>query len=321
MTTRPFIAQSRRAALALLLLGVVCGGACTLPPYQPGAASQYHPAPEPQAASDCKADGQADCQIERGEYRPLLDALGWVVGLPGKIILWDHRIDNHDISCETEEALAEYLASNELTTVKVRLNQYAPCDEWRRLRANKSMAWGWRYSLGTVTWLGYTLLPGRVFGGDAYNPYTNTIYVYSDVPAIALHEGGHARYWAERQYKGNHAAVYALVPGAALYYEAVATGDALAYLHDFGSAADERDGYEILYPAYGTYVGGLLSPGLLELAPVVAGHVVGRLESRKIEDHPSAVSLAPIELSAAPPPDAPLRSTSFQPMLYDPALN
>lgn len=317
MTTRPVFVRSRQVILGLLLLGAACGGGCTLPPYQPGTASQYHPTPEQRAATGC----QTDCQIERGEDRPLIDALGWVVGIPGKIILWDRRIDNHYISDETEEALAEYLATNELTTVKVRLNEYAPRDEWRRLVANQSMAWGWRYSLGTVSWLGYTLLPGRVFGGDAYNPYTNSIYVYSDVPAIAVHEGGHARYWAEREYKGNHAAAYALVPGAALYYEAVATGDALAYLREFGSAADERDGYEILYPAYGTYVGGLLSPALLELAPVVAGHVVGRIESRKIENHPSAVNLSPVELSAAPPPAATLLSTSFNPIQDDPALN
>lgn len=42
------------------------------------------------------------------------------------------------------------------------------------------MGWGWRYSIGMLSWLQYTLLPGRLFGGDHYNPYSNTISLYSD---------------------------------------------------------------------------------------------------------------------------------------------
>ena len=57
--------------------------------------------------------------------------VGWIFGIPSKIILWNSRIDNHDISPETEAAIAEYMAANELWDVKVRLNQYAPLDEWR----------------------------------------------------------------------------------------------------------------------------------------------------------------------------------------------
>ena len=39
----------------------------------------------------------------------------------------------------------------------------------------------------------YTIFPGRVFGGDRYNPFTNTINLYSDHPSIALHEAAHAK--------------------------------------------------------------------------------------------------------------------------------
>src|SRR4051812_42059234 len=68
-------------------------------------------------------------QIERGEPRPVLDAVGWTLGIPGKVILWDRRVDRHQVSPETEQAIADYLAANDLTSVKVRLNQYAPGDE------------------------------------------------------------------------------------------------------------------------------------------------------------------------------------------------
>ena len=49
---------------------------------------------------------------------------------------------------------------------------------WRRLVANKSVGWGWRYTLGTTLWLGETVFPGRLIGGDHYNPFTNTVNRY-----------------------------------------------------------------------------------------------------------------------------------------------
>lgn len=249
-------------------------------PYRIGAASQYRVAPEL-----AELDGP---QIERGKPRKILDGIAWVVGIPGKITLWDRRVDNHRISPQTEEAIGTYLAANELTAVKVRLNQYAPLDEWRRLRANKSVGWGWRYSLGTITWLGDAVFPGRVWGGDNYNPFTNTVNLYSDVPSLALHEGGHAKDFARRQNPGTYAAIYSLVPAAPLWHEAVATRDALSYLHHHGTLAEEQEAYVMLYPAYGTYVGNSLGgfvPGFgtaIYAGGLVGGHIAGRAQAARL---------------------------------------
>ncbi|MBA4017524.1 MAG: hypothetical protein C0483_10160 [Pirellula sp.] len=249
-------------------------------PYSLGAASQYHTSP--------KLVAMTTPQIERGKPRPVLDSVGWVIGIPGKIVLWDRRIDNHRVSPATETAVAEYLAANELSGVKVRVNQYAPMEEWRRLRANQSVGWGWRYTFGTFSWLGYTIFPGRIWGGDNYNPYTNTLSLFSDVPAVALHEGGHAKDFSRRTYPGTYAAIYAL-PVVPLWHEGVATRDALGYLREFGSAEEEREAYTLLYPAYGTYVGGAVGdviPGVglaAYCAAVAGGHVAGRVKASRIE--------------------------------------
>ena len=71
---------------------------------------------------------------------------------------------------ETEQNLAQYLEANGLTSTKVRINQYDPIGEWRRLRANKEVGAGWRYTVGAFGTVIYTVLPGRVFGP------TNTIH-------------------------------------------------------------------------------------------------------------------------------------------------
>lgn len=226
-------------------------------------------------------------QVQRGEKRKVVDTVGWVLGIPSKIVLWNRRIDNHNISSRTEEVVTEYLAVNAMDTTRVRINQYAPGDDWRRLVQNKRVAAPWRYTFGAVATLFETVLPGRLIGGDHYNPYTDTIHLYSDVPAIALHEAGHAKDFARREYKGTYAAVYCL-PIVPLYHESIATSEALAYSQMASTPDEHREAYNVLYPAYGTYVGSALSAGIpgyanpLYYGSVIGGHVWGRSLSSKL---------------------------------------
>lgn len=231
-------------------------------------------------------------QIERGDRRPVIDGIGWVVGIPGKIILWDRRIDNHQISPETETAITHYVNVIGLEDTKIRLNQYAPIDEWRRLTANRSVHWGWRYTLGTLTWLDDAIFPGRVFGGDRYNAYTNTISIFSDAPSIAIKEGSRARDVKSRRYPGTYAAVNSL-PLVSMWYETVSTSYAMEYLHD-EMPETEREGYHLLYPAYGAHLGSDLTsftnvPNTIGAAiGAIPGHIVGRYQGRQLPSSETA---------------------------------
>src|SRR5256885_1600256 len=106
-----------RFRFVIWLCLTACAG-CAASPYRAGTRGAYY-------ASRGLADLAGE-QIERGQPRPVLDTVGWIFGIPSKIILWNSRIDNHDISVNTEAAISDYLAANELYDVKVRLNQYAP---------------------------------------------------------------------------------------------------------------------------------------------------------------------------------------------------
>jgi hypothetical protein len=77
-----------------------------------------------------------------------------------------------------------------------------------------------------------------------------------------------------------------------LIHEARATEDALTYFQTFGDAAAQREAYNLLYPAYGSYVGGAFGDpsGIGYLAAVLAGHAMGRWYSWQIEDVPESVS-------------------------------
>ncbi len=272
--------------LRFLLLAILCTIGCS--PLRPKSISAHRVYGSPQLR-DCQP------QIQRGESRKVIDCIGWVVGIPSKIILWNRRVENHHICPDTEVAMAEYLAVNGLDTVRVRMNQYYPRDDWRRLVRNKSVGAGWRYTFGAVSVLGETIFPGRIFGGDHFNPYTNTIHLYSDIPAVALHEGGHAKDFARRKWKGSYAAVYAL-PIVPLYHESIASRDVMAYLETLGTAEDQAAANRILFPAYGTYVGsaaGSIVPAAstpLYVAGVVGGHICGRVSANRIASNSQSIN-------------------------------
>lgn len=277
-----------RGILALLLILTLTG--CVRVPYRHGSVDQYFVSPDLAPLTEP--------QIEMGQPRPVIDTIGWLFGIPSKIILWDRRVENHSVSPETMTSVGDYLAFNELDTVKVRVNQYAPIQDWDRLVANKSVGWGWRYTAGTLCWLGETIFPGRIFGGDHFNPFSNTIHLYSDVPAIAVHEAGHSKDFARRKWKGTYAVVYAL-PVVPLWHEAVATNDALSYLQENGEVEGLQEGYRILYPAYGTYVGNAASEflpwnsWLVYAGAVIPGHIVGRIKAAQVTPQPADVEFSP----------------------------
>jgi hypothetical protein len=278
--------------LPIVLILVLLAG-CAVVPYQYG---QGIEGPKTMALRDGEA------QLVRGRPNALVDGLGhYLFSLPTKLILWNWSVENHDITPATEQALVDYLAANDLRQVKVRLNQYAPGGEWSRLVRNREMGGGWRYTLGVLSTVFYTIFPGRVFGGDHYNPYTNTISLYSDHPSIALHEGAHAKDFAQREYKGLYAASR-IIPLFPLYQEALATGDTIGLHREQRQTAAEKADYRILYPAYGTYIAGE-SLGIaswfgpisypvelaVQAAVAIPGHIVGRVKAAQVDENPGPV--------------------------------
>lgn len=266
-----------RVAASVFVVCVIAMSGCASTPYSFGSAARYYSSPELAACTEV--------QMERGRPQKAIDTFGWVWGIPSKILLWDRRVENHRIDAHTETQLATYLTENELSTVKVRLNQYHPRDDWHRLVANKSVGAGWRYTVGIISVAAEAVFPGRLFGGDHYNPFTNTIHLYSNAPAIALHEAGHAKDFARRKWKGTYAVV-GILPIVPLIQEGIATSDALGYLEATQNVSAQQEAYEILYPAYGTYVGGeirTLGPfGVIIGA--IGGHVVGQWKSWQLEE-------------------------------------
>ena len=220
--------------------------------------------------------------VDYGQPHKTLDRLGWWVGLPARVFPLHPGVNNHQVSEETTEKVTTYLSENDLTDVYVRINQYDPSSEWRRLRENQRIAPGWRYSFGMLSMMHYTLLPGRVFGGDWYNPYTNSLYINSDVPALLLHEAAFAKDVHSRRQPGAYVAVNH-IPLLWLWRQTVAVNDILGYAQANRDWELEKQTYHVVYPMIGAHTTMAVSPlapfgyePILGLGGAVVGHATGR---------------------------------------------
>ncbi len=217
--------------------------------------------------------------IEYGRERPVVDAVGWVVGIPSKILFWDRRALNHHVSDGTVAEVTDYLDRRHLNNTVVRVNQYAPLREWQRLTENRSIGPGWRYSVGTLRWLKYTFVPGRIFGKDEYNPYSNSLYLYSDMPVLGLAEAAYAKDVSSRAYPGTYAAIQEL-PLFSLWHETLATSEVQRYARVYGSSEGPNKIRHDLYARYGMEIAGSASQfipegsAVLSVAGAVGGHGV-----------------------------------------------
>ncbi len=228
-------------------------------------------------------------EVERGKPRPIIDGIGWVTGIPSKLLLWDRRADNHDVSKDTETKVVGYLTDKEIEGVKVRVNQYDPLGEWKRLRENDRVGAGWRYTVGGVYTLGYTLIPGRLLGSDWYNPYTDTIHLYSDIPALAMEQAAYAEDVHSRERPGGYATAQAL-PLVSLQHETKSKISVFEYVDRTGAPEEQAEAREVLYPQMGTEIGGQVGLFVPQVAiiPKVAGaamgHLMGLDATKKLEE-------------------------------------
>ena len=235
-------------------------------------------------------------QITRGSPVPLIDFLGNVLAVPGKLILWNWQFSNHAVSDQTETVLARYLDARDLPAFEdttYRIDQYSPLQDLRALIKNRHVAWPYRLLLGLPLTLIYDVaLPGRLIPwGDYYNAYTNTVHLYSDDPTVALHEAGHAYDFADFVLKGTYA-LLRIIPCMDLYQEWRASEEAITYLIEVEDLVIEFNAYKTLFPAYGTYVGSYLPIPFGSIPGALAGHIAGRTKAaakRRYYTHYDAV--------------------------------
>jgi len=287
-----------------ILLALVCwlgGNGCATVPYRYG---HFQP-------SD--AQSPKEVVFDYGEPHKVLDSIAWVTGIWSRILSLNSHVNNHDMNDETRAKLTAYLEENDLSDVLVRVNQYDPKGEWRRLRENKRVGPGWRYTAGLFSMAHYTLLPGRVFGGDQYNPFTNSLYLNSDVAAVAMHEAAYAKDIHSQPLPGTYA-VFNELPMLSLWRHTRGVNDILGYARANDDWKVEHETYRVVYPQMGVHsmaLTGFFVPfwdGLaLTATGAVAGHLTGQVAIAQ-RDKERAIQQNELQLEETPETE-PLLST------------
>jgi len=222
--------------------------------------------------------------IERGAPVAPLDFAASFLASPVKVLLWNRRYGTHQISPETEAVLTDFIRRNNLNKVKVRLNQWSPFQEVGRIIQNKEV--GLPYRIIAIPFSFITAFTGRLLAGlvfsDYYDPFSNTINIFSDDVAIALHEAGHAKDFAREKWKGTYALVR-MWPAINLVQESTATREALYYLDQHGTDEERIRATRVLYPAFATYIGSYLQfVPFAWVGALAGGHIYGWMQSKEI---------------------------------------
>ena len=247
-----------------------------------------------ESESDCD-NAVSGLDVRYGRPNKVIDSAGWVFGVPRKVLLWDRRVDNNNVSDQTTESVATFAEMHQLDGLCARINQYDPFDEFSRLRTNTTVAPGWRYTLGTMSVIRYTLVPGRIVGMDQYNPYTNSVYVYSDVPALAVEATAYAKDVRSRALPGTYAAVNHL-PFVSIWHESVNVRDAVAFMEQCGTLEERTDGLRVLHANYGSTIALATGAGpIAQVGGAVAGHFTGRFQAAWLERQAETSADAPTE--------------------------
>ncbi len=263
---------SARCALWMCGTIVLCACGCAATPYRYG---RFHPDRPDQVNVE-------PIVVEYGKPNKTVDNIGWVVGIPARLITMNKNVNNHHISPETLEKLRLYLERNDITDVYVAVDLYDPKAQWKRLRENDRIRPFWRYSFGAINWLGYTILPNRIFGGDRYNPFTNTLNLSSDVPALVLAEAAYAKDIHGQRNPGVYASIVTDMPVLSVWRQGRAASDLLGYARTHDDWPVEKQAYQVLYPQMGVGAVGPIGTFVPVVGPYIdiggalAGHAVGR---------------------------------------------
>jgi hypothetical protein len=238
--------------------------------------------------------------ITVGGNHPRIDSIERVVKYPGKKFAeWFPSNDPfHSLPVEARQlkvvqTASDYLDSNGLKGVYLDVREYNPREQWNRLLNNDRVSPFWKYTGGTLYHIGYCVLPGRAFGLDSYNGFTNTLSVNSLSPPRALFHAGYVKKLYDQRYPGSYMAMNWL-PVMPLIRDTSVSSDVLTYSRAIQDSNLENQ----LYPqVYGRLGGDAVSqatsliPGMaympFYMSPILTGtgRIAGRITGRAIADN------------------------------------
>ncbi len=217
----------------------------------------------PSVQIEPKTKEQIDIQVGSSNF--IIDAIRNVLSLPTKLMMFNFNFNSGHVSSETIEKVRNYLHENGLHDVAVSVNQYKPQQVWSRIFTNPKTSLLSKLTIGVVDGCLETVLFSKLTGfpGDHYSPSSNTVHLFSDISAMALHECGHAKDFNERKNPILYLSMAQLPvvgPVATLYKEFKASHYAIGDLIRKNEPEEVKSAYKFLIPAFASYCAGVVIP-------------------------------------------------------------
>jgi len=214
---------------------------------------------EERAINTDDIDFSKDMQLTTKRYNFARDkdymvsrAIGWLVSLPRRLILFDYDISNGLNAEKTKSVLAKLENDTTLKNLTVRVNHNEPLYDTKRLFRDDMVkarnGGAARVLFGVGSTLGAELF-SELSRGDYYNPMTQSVCVYSNVESVAFHEMGHYRD-CHRYDRDWVYGIFRAFPPVTLYQEARASLFAKKDLAE----PDKNQFARYLIPAFATYL-------------------------------------------------------------------
>jgi len=253
--------------------------------------------------------------ITVGGNHPKIDSIERTVQYPGKVFRkWfpskdpDEQLSPEVRRLKTLQTATDYLDDNNLNGVYIDVREYNPREQWNRLRNNQRIAPFWKYTGGSLYHLGYCILPGRAFGFDSYNGFTNTLSINSLSPPNAVFQAGYVKKIYDQRYPGT-CIVANWLPVVPLFRDSSVASDVLTYAHTKQEWRLKKD----LYPqVYGQLGGDAVSqftsfiPGMAYMPiytrPLLrgAGRVTGTLTGKALAENQATPMYSPVRFASDP---------------------
>ena len=171
--------------------------------------------------------------ITVGGFHPRIDSIERTVQYPRNAYRkWfppsTPEADSTTLRLQAVQSATDYLDDNGLKGVFVDVREYNPREQWNRLQDNKLVSPFWKYTGGSLYHVGYCIFPGRAFGVDSYNGFTNTLSINSTSPSKSLLRAGYVKKLYEQRYPGTYLAVNWL-PIFPLFRDSAVASDVMTY--------------------------------------------------------------------------------------------
>ena len=252
-----------------------------------------------------------EIDIQVGSSNFFIDGIRNLLSLLPKLLLLNNNFNSGNVSKEITDKTREYLHDNNLHDVNVSMNQYKPQEVWHRTFTNPKTSLLSKCTAGLASCLIETLAFPKLSGfpGDHFNPLSNTVHLFSNDLAIALHECGHAKDLNGRKNPTLYVCSRNLPligPFITVYQEFTASSNAINYLRAKRLNEQVKLAFKVLIPAFASYCACAILPApsfeieslkqySIGFVTIVAlGHILGEVMANQEQESSEPVLPKPV---------------------------